>query len=332
MAYYVTPDLGLELADPLTIQAFETVNVNSNFELLEAGIVADRVRLTAVEGDIGVLEPRVDGLYSGTALTSQNLDSLTTTGLYLQGTNASATLARNYPIDNVAGLLSVKSSGSGGNLLLSQVFRARPGTSNTGELLFERGQYAGGTWTPWRRVTLGGPTAMQPSAVGGATISHLLDGVVSFSAATSVTLQGCFTDDFDEYEIIIDCTNSVASELQFRLANTLAPVSTAEYDNTKMTFVGATVASVQTLNATEMQIAPISMNGRHSGRMLITRPFLSDRTLAYAQFASYPSAPSASHGGSQVASHFSTATSFDGFRLFPSAGNVTGSLRVIGLS
>lgn len=49
MAYFVTAGLGLELADPLTIQAFDTVNVNSNFQLLEGGIVADRVRLTASE-------------------------------------------------------------------------------------------------------------------------------------------------------------------------------------------------------------------------------------------------------------------------------------------
>lgn len=49
MAYITTPDLGLELADPATIQAFETTNVNSNFLLLEAGIVADRVRISAEE-------------------------------------------------------------------------------------------------------------------------------------------------------------------------------------------------------------------------------------------------------------------------------------------
>lgn len=56
MSYIVTPDLGLELPDPLTIQPFETVNVNSNFLLLEAGIVADRVRLTAAEPKITALE------------------------------------------------------------------------------------------------------------------------------------------------------------------------------------------------------------------------------------------------------------------------------------
>lgn len=56
MAYITTPDLGLELADPMTIQAFETTNVNSNFLLLEAGIVADRVRLTSTEARATALE------------------------------------------------------------------------------------------------------------------------------------------------------------------------------------------------------------------------------------------------------------------------------------
>lgn len=59
MAYFITPDLGLELADPLTIQPFETPNVNSNFLLLEAGIVADRVRLLALETDVETLQDRV---------------------------------------------------------------------------------------------------------------------------------------------------------------------------------------------------------------------------------------------------------------------------------
>lgn len=52
MAYIVTPDLGLELADPSTVQPFETPNVNSNFLTLEAGVVADRVRLSAIEGNL----------------------------------------------------------------------------------------------------------------------------------------------------------------------------------------------------------------------------------------------------------------------------------------
>lgn len=49
MAYIVSPTLGMQLADPTTIQNFETPVVNNNFLALESGIVADRVRLVALE-------------------------------------------------------------------------------------------------------------------------------------------------------------------------------------------------------------------------------------------------------------------------------------------
>lgn len=90
MAYYVTPDLGLELADPLTIQPFETTNVNSNFELLEAGIVADRVRLTLVEGRASTLETDVETLQDRVTARPADLTALAAlpTGELLAGDSA----------------------------------------------------------------------------------------------------------------------------------------------------------------------------------------------------------------------------------------------------
>lgn len=55
MAYIVSPALGMSLADPTTIQNFETSVVNNNFLALENGIVADRVRLVALEALPGAL-------------------------------------------------------------------------------------------------------------------------------------------------------------------------------------------------------------------------------------------------------------------------------------
>lgn len=93
MAYYVTPDLGLELADPLTIQPFETTNVNSNFELLEAGIVADRVRLGLVEGRATVLETDVETLQDRVTARPADLAALAAlpTGELLAGDLARVT-------------------------------------------------------------------------------------------------------------------------------------------------------------------------------------------------------------------------------------------------
>ena len=49
MAYTISPVLGMQLPDPLTIQAFETTVVNSDFLAIDTAIGADRTRLTALE-------------------------------------------------------------------------------------------------------------------------------------------------------------------------------------------------------------------------------------------------------------------------------------------
>lgn len=55
MTYFITPGVGMSLATPSTAQTFETPVVNNNFILLENGILADRVRLTAGEGRTGIV-------------------------------------------------------------------------------------------------------------------------------------------------------------------------------------------------------------------------------------------------------------------------------------
>ena len=55
MTYFITPGVGMSLATPSTAQTFETPVVNNNFILLENGILADRVRLSAGEGRTGIV-------------------------------------------------------------------------------------------------------------------------------------------------------------------------------------------------------------------------------------------------------------------------------------
>lgn len=69
--------LGLQLADPLTIQAFETTVVNADFLALENGIATDRVRLTAIEG-WDVARPGPNGSALFLAADVPTLDALAT--------------------------------------------------------------------------------------------------------------------------------------------------------------------------------------------------------------------------------------------------------------
>lgn len=50
---YITTTLGMKLADPATVQAFETVEVNADFIILENAILADRVDIAALTNGVG---------------------------------------------------------------------------------------------------------------------------------------------------------------------------------------------------------------------------------------------------------------------------------------
>lgn len=67
--YITTPVLGMLLADPLTVQAFETTVVNGNFLALENGIANDRVRISAVELAKPILVADLDALAAASATT-----------------------------------------------------------------------------------------------------------------------------------------------------------------------------------------------------------------------------------------------------------------------
>lgn len=76
MAYIVTPDLGLELADPATIQAFETPVVNENFLKLEAAIVATSGLIKRVADLNALAALSLTGITSGTVVEVQELRAL----------------------------------------------------------------------------------------------------------------------------------------------------------------------------------------------------------------------------------------------------------------
>ena len=134
MAYITTPDLGLELADPMTIQAFETTNVNSNFLLLEAGIVADRVRISAEETKSAT---QLAGPGRGTIAqwSVASLAALDVISTAIIGDEAMFTAAPSTGISSTTGALKAQAfSGSGASIkwhFTSQIQAATLGNMTT---------------------------------------------------------------------------------------------------------------------------------------------------------------------------------------------------------
>lgn len=78
MAYIVSPGFGMQLADPATIQAFETPVVNANFTKLEDGILVEQARITAGLAEIDVLQAGVGrgNLARESVVTPANLSAI----------------------------------------------------------------------------------------------------------------------------------------------------------------------------------------------------------------------------------------------------------------
>lgn len=121
----------------------------ANTAVVSAAVVGDNLRGTRKNGetfDMG----NVRGLPGstvpwGTDLGTADLNTITDNGVYRQGTNATATLERNYPLVSNGGILEVFRVLNADNLV--QRFTVYNGTSyNRGPFVRRR---IGGTWGSW---------------------------------------------------------------------------------------------------------------------------------------------------------------------------------------
>lgn len=99
--------------------------------------VTRKVNGHALTSDVNVTS---QDIFNGQAigLTTEDLDSLRTPGLYYQPANANATAARHYPENNAGTLVIYKNAG------VTQVYRVYNSSRS-----YSRSQYSTGSWTLW---------------------------------------------------------------------------------------------------------------------------------------------------------------------------------------
>lgn len=178
--------------------------------------------------------------------------------------------------------------------------------------------------TAWVTVR-DGMALIVPTGVGGGTIG--LSGVVTATAATSLSVQNAFTTAFENYRIHVRVKTSVAASFHFTLANGLVPVSTANYDTQVVSGGGAGVAASQGLAQANWPIAATSAGVVHNFTMEIFRPRVVDVTSMFCQSFSTASPMSATNAAIQIRGGlFRLNSTFDGFRLsFDSGAGETGA-------
>ena len=177
------------------------------------------------------------------------------------------------------------------------------------------------TWTFNGSSAAPGMDLMTPSGVVNGTLSG---GEVSFSAAATLSVNGCFTSSYDAYMIWSQFSSSVADinvSLRMRAAGTDA--SGANYDFQEFVAANTSLTGARSSSQTSGQFARCS---DCFATINIHNPALAAITYYLSQAWYGPGVTLTEYAGRHT-----PATAYDGFTVLPSSGNITGKLRVYGL-
>jgi len=154
----------------------------------------------------------------------------------------------------------------------------------------------------------------------------------TFSAASTVNVNNCFTSTYDNYRVLIDfsaASTTLALTMRLRVSGT--DNSTTNYFRQNMSAQSTTVSASQTASGTSWGLAGSIDNTYISyNRYMfdIFGPQLTRYTVAVVPSLFVSTTPQ--YYSNLDAYLFNATTSFDGFSLLASTGNVTGTLRVYG--
>lgn len=167
-----------------------------------------------------------------------------------------------------------------------------------------------------------------PTSVTGGTFSA--SGAISFSAAASLSVNGCFTSSYDNYFAVYDLIGTTSSWLHMKMRSAGTDNSAATYYDMYMYASAGTAQTAQRTAQTDgvrvgytLSTGSISMGSTFN----VFAPALARATSVTAFGSSDGTGITMRH---EVGLH-STATAFDGFTLTPiSGGTITGTLRIYG--
>jgi hypothetical protein len=203
------------------------------------------------------------------------------------------------------------------------------GTATSGQVLAANGSGAVSFTTP----TVPGLVQIVPSsvAVGSGSGSANANGAVTFTSASSVSLNGVFSSTYDHYRVLCVVTAaSTEDNLNFRLRASGTDNSTASsYQRQLLRGITSTVSTSQLAS----NLALISQFGADTGATFYAdffNPFLASSTRVMSNFMSEDNATSVSNYIGMSYTFHNQSTSYDGFSLIPLSGNITGTISVYG--
>lgn len=201
-----------------------------------------------------------------------------------------------------------------------------PSTGDRSRILTEAFDrvWNGSSWVPY-----GSGEYPILGTVGGGT-QDMSTGLITFSAASALTLDGFFTTTFRRYRIILDCNTSATANLTGTLRASGSASSTG-YDAQYFLGINATASASQGLNGSSWSLTASS--AQHFMEMVLIRPALAVATLAQSNSSSTqnPMAADSTSSTSQRLFQHRSATAYDGIGFTPASGTITGTAIVTGI-
>jgi len=169
-----------------------------------------------------------------------------------------------------------------------------------------------------------GLVLIKPSTVVGGTDNG--KGTVSFSAASSVSLNDVFSSTYDDYRIIIVASSAVAgTDLTLRVRVGGSDLSTGTYTYNRIIGDGGTLNSARSSAQTSIRCGNTTLSEETSYIIDVVNPFLTKRTV----FTINNSNQGGGAAQDMTAAVVTNATSYTGFTIL-AGNNFTGRLSVYG--
>ena len=167
-------------------------------------------------------------------------------------------------------------------------------------------------------------------AVGSGSYSISSTGAVTFSGASSISLNNVFSSTYDNYKLMFYCTAaSATTTIQFRFRTTTDDTGTNYYaasDGVNWSNSGVNSNAITQSSFTVTRTV-VNDPGYTSFNYDCIRPYLGTySTLLGSQSMGIVGGPAHNHGAFWSV----TATQFTGFTIYPASGTIGGTLRVYG--
>jgi hypothetical protein len=175
-----------------------------------------------------------------------------------------------------------------------------------------------------------GLVVMTPSSIAysGTSASINADGSVDFSAVTSLSLNGVFTGDYDNYMIVMRSTSGADINLDIRMRVSGADNTTASSYVRQELYAISTTVSGSRVTSDKARFFVASSSNRNGSTGFLFGPFLAQPTAGR-------SIQAFGLNGAEIYDEAFThnqSTSYDGFSFICSSSNASGLVTVFGFN